>query len=396
MASSSVHALKQIQAYCCVVALLAPTSFAHAASEKVVYSFKGSPDGGTPQAGLTYVDGMLYGTTSVYGANGYYGTVFKVTTAGDETVLHSFGGGSDGGVPDTRLINVRGTLYGTTNYYGSSAFCSIAYGCGTVFTLTTAGQYATLHTFDGSDGGSPQAGLIDVGGTLYGTTYGGGAFGNGTVFKLTKGGAETVVYSFKGQSDGGNPSARLIDVGGALYGTTYRGAAYGYGTAFKVTLDGIETVLHTFRGGKDGGFPDGRLINVGGLLYGTTQQGGARNDGTIFTLTTAGVERVIYSFKGGRDGANPKAGLTNSDATLYGTTLTGGGSGCGGGGCGTVFKVSNGGVETVLYSFKGGSDGWFPFAGVIKLGGSLYGTTSAGGGSGCGGNGCGTVFEVTP
>lgn len=107
-------------------------------------------------------------------------------------------------------------------------------------------------------------------------------------------------------------------------------------------------------------------------------------------------EKILYSFMGGSDGAEPLAGLTaDAYGNLYGATYFGGGKGCRKQGCGTIFEVMPGGTETVLHSFKGGSDGRVPYAGLIlDAQSNLYGTASAGGGSGCYGKGCGTVFEL--
>ena len=107
--------------------------------------------------------------------------------------------------------------------------------------------------------------------------------------------------------------------------------------------------------------------------------------------------RLLYTFKGGTDGAGPEAGLILDKAgNLYGTTV-GGGTGCSSGGCGTVFRLAPDGSETVLYSFAGGTDGAYPEAGLIRDGsGNFYGTTNGGGNSGCDGEGCGTVFGLAP
>ena len=132
-----------------------------------------------------------------------------------ESVLHRFAGGSDGASPLAGLTNVGGTLYGTTGGEGDAS------DYGTVFKITTSGTESVLHRFaGGSDGASPYAGLTNVGGTLYGTTEGGGASDNGTVFRITTSGKEKVLYSFAGGNDGAYPQAGLTNVGGTLYGTT--------------------------------------------------------------------------------------------------------------------------------------------------------------------------------
>ena len=257
---------------------------------KVVHSFRGYPDGRLPLAGLMDVGGRLYGTTDWGGTNsdckvyplGHYGcgTVFSVASGGKEKekVLYRFGVGTSGrgsgSLPAAGLIAVGGVLYGTTATGGSYSGCTssnYAGWCGTVFSITPSGAEKMLHSFgSGSDGSYPVASLIDVKGTLYGATSEGGAYSGGTVFSITTGGTENVVYSFNG-TDGGWPCAGLIDVKGALYGTTSEGGAYNRGTVFSVTATGTETVLHRFTADTDGAMPKGALLALNGTLYGTTQ-----------------------------------------------------------------------------------------------------------------------------
>src|SRR5262249_19883169 len=148
---------------------------------------------------------------------------------------------------------------------------------------------------------------------LYGTTTAGGSTNGGTVFSLNRTrGAETVVYSFQRDSvDGNTPYSGLIDVGGTLYGTTIYGGANGTATVFKLNpATGAETVLYSSGGGTDGFEPYGNLVNVKNTLYGTTVDGGADDYGTVFKLTAkTGAETVLPSFTAGTDGYNPEAGL---------------------------------------------------------------------------------------
>jgi uncharacterized repeat protein (TIGR03803 family) len=398
MVGLSFRSLKHIATGFLTAALLAATGPARAASETVVYSFKGSGDGVYPSAGLLKVGGTLYGTTVAGGTNAL-GTVFSVTPAGAETVVYSFKGGSEGGsdasYASAGLINVRGAFYGSSVGGGTNAL-------GTVFRVTPAGTEKVLHSFTaGSDGALPYFGsLIKVGRKLFGTTGSGGANGFGTVFSVTPAGAERVVYSFKGGSDGAEPVAGLINIGGTLYGTTQNGGSpiettacpFGCGTVFKVNPGtGTETVVYVFEGGNDGIEPGATLISVSGTLYGTTFAGGTTSAGTVFSVTPEGVETVLHAFSGGSDGAYPDAGLIDVGGTLYGTTLGGGGSANCASGCGTVFKVTTFGTEKVMYSFIGSGDGAYPEAGLIHVRGKLYGTTHSGGA-----NGVGTVFAVTP
>lgn len=135
------------------------------------------------------------------------------------------------------------------------------------------------------------------------------------------------------------------------------------------------------------------LTVLKGMLYGTTTYGPANQDpGTVFSVTTAGKVQVLHKFDSGSDGAYPQGGLTVLHGTLYGTTFGGGGSGCNpSGGCGTMFKVTTSGAESVLYSFIGGAYGATPYAGLIAVKNVLYGTTEYGGASNNG-----TVFGISP
>jgi uncharacterized repeat protein (TIGR03803 family) len=200
---------------------------------------------------------------------------------------------------------------------------------------------------------------------------------------------------FKG-NDGGLPSTPLLlDSAGNLYGTTFVGGTKKEdgGVVFKLAPDGEETVLHAFKGGKDGQDPSSGLIaDSQSNLYGLTLTGGDGDKpfglGTVFKLAPDGTETILYAFKGGSDGRNPDGSLlADSQGNFYGTTLQGGANGQG-----TVFKLAPDGTETVLYSFQNGSDGAEPVAGVIAdAQGNLYGTTFTGGpGTG------GTVFKLAP
>ena len=314
-------------------------------------------------------------------------------------LLYTFQGGTDGQNPQGQFVNINGTFYGTTQYGGAN-------GSGTVFTITPAGVEKVLYSFKGgSDGSQPAAGLINVNGTLYGTTIYGGN-GLGTVFSITPAGAENVVYAFLNNgADGYVPTSPVIYVNGLLYGTTFEGGAHSTGTVFSVTLAGVENVIHSFGGGSDGSLPNslytaGSAVRVHGdsgersdvKIYGTTQSGGAHGSGTVFAITQAGVEKVIYSFSGGADGSTPRAGLVYANGAFVGTTSVGGGSGCSNLGCGSVFSIQPGASESVLYSFApSGANGSYPMANLVVLPSGLYGTSKLGGA-----NGEGTVFSVTP
>jgi len=331
------------------LALAAPI---HAAKFKVLYAFQDGADGQFPYAPLVFDKaGNLYGTTSGYYGDGEKGTVFKLTRNPDgswsETVIHTFNG-SDGQYPYAGLIfDAAGNLYGSTTELG-------AYGGGTIFKLTPdrRGNWTetVIHNFNGDDGFSPVGELIfDTAGNLYGTTDWGGTYGEGTAFKLTPNPdgswSETVLHGFGGE-DGARPQGSLIfDNAGNLYGTTFNGGVGdNRGTVFKLTPnpDGTwsHTVIHYFHY-SDGARPRGALVfDVAGNLYGTTQEGGSHGQGTVFKLTP-----------------NPDGSWTRSK----------------------------------VHSFNGQDGGW-PLAGLIfDEAGNLYGTTYFGGI-----RDAGTAFKLTP
>ena len=314
---------------------------------EVIYNFGGS-------GLISDAAGNLYGAATSGGTYGN-GIVYKLSHDAEGrwtgTVLHSFQG-KDGISPSAGLILDRaGNLYGTTFFGGT-------YGNGTVFKLShdTDGRWreTVLHSFRSADGTMPGAGLIfDRAGNLYGTTNSGGSLNNGTVFKLTPEPdgkwIETVLHSFQG-TDGINPLAGLIfDPAGNLYGTTGGFGGRSFGNVFKLTrnADGMwtETVLHSFEN-TDGNSPQAPVVfDRAGNLYGTTSTGGAYGDGIVFKLTPdadgAWTETVLHSFQRGDGGFSPVGGLViDSAGNVYGTTAGGGTGTCFPGGCGTVFQIT--------------------------------------------------------
>ncbi len=288
-----------------------------AGDEKIVYSFRGGSDGKIPYAGAIAVNGTLYGTTYYGGAakcQVFYvgcGIVYSLSPSGTEKVLHRFVGVADGAFPEAALTSVNGVLYGTT-YAGGKSKCSN--GCGTVFAITPGGAEKVLHAFSGgNDGAEPYAGLIAVKGVLYGTTSIGGGSGCtyqegcGTVFEITPSGTEKVLYAFAGGIDGEQPAASLIAVNDVLYGTTLFGGGKkgSCGTVFSLTLAGTKQKLHTFDQ-TDGCAPSAKLIDVNGTLYGTTQGWGS-DHGTLFSISMSGTFKKLYSLPGGA-GGNSSAG----------------------------------------------------------------------------------------
>jgi uncharacterized repeat protein (TIGR03803 family) len=355
------------------------------------------------------------------------GTVSNLPANATVTVVNNGG--------DALTISASGTFKFASNVASGAAYavtvqshtpgvgCDVGSGSGTVgssavtgVTVTCrAGAVSLLHSFDvtaGSvDGQYPTAGLVrDTAGNFYGTTQLGGLYGSacssypidgcGTVFKISASGVYSTLYKFGSTTgDGLNPNAALIiDGANNLYGTTTLGGANNTGTVFKISPSGTQTVLYPFgvAAGGDGQSPYGSLAFDGsGNLYGTTSQGGANSSGAVFKITFTGssvAESVIYSFGfAPGDGQSPIGGLLiDSGGTIYGTTSVGGG---GSTGSGTVFKISAGGTYSDLYVFgSNAGDGLSPYGNlVMDSAGNLYGTTYSGGA-----NNLGTVFQVTP
>jgi uncharacterized repeat protein (TIGR03803 family) len=269
--------------------------------------------------------------------------------------------------------------------------------------LPEAGRYKTIVSFHGKNGAFPLSGLTALDGELYGTTAYGGGHGNGSVFSVDAAGNHVTLHAFTGGYDGSYPAASLTAANGSLYGTTAQGGGAnscvsGCGTVFEISPSGAYRVLYVFQGGRsDGESPLANLLLLNGRLYGTTESGGAHGKGTVFRVRPRdGVERLLYSFHGGSDGQYPISDLTTVAGKLYGTTFSGGNgpiNACYQRGCGTVFSITTSGAENVVYSFNGESkgDGAEPEAGLTEVDGTLYGTTLIGGG-----DNDGSVFSVTP
>jgi uncharacterized repeat protein (TIGR03803 family) len=300
--------------------------------------------------------------------------------------IYTFAGQPDGGNPWSGLVDAGGTLYGTTSVGGAN-------NLGAVFSVTPSGVENVIYSFAGSDGQYPFGSLIDVNGTLYGTTVDGGQYGRGEVFSVTTSGTEHVVYSFQGTPDGQAPYANLLDYNGALYGTTSQGGAQGYGTVFKLPISGKNAgkvkVMHSFKGGSDGATPKCALVHFDKAFYGTTTAQGSGGAGTVFKVTSSGIETPLHEFAGAPyDGSGPVGGLVANGNALYGTTEYGGSKNS----SGIIFKMTGSGRLTVTHNFGANGDGVGPVAAMIDVSGTLYGTTNATAGN----VGCGTVFSITP
>jgi uncharacterized repeat protein (TIGR03803 family) len=327
-------------------------------------------------------DGDLYGTV----VDNNYGSVLKVTTSGTLTVLYNFcalSGCVDGAYPGPLMLATDGNFYGTTGGGGISGSCG-GTGCGTIFKITTGGAFTVLHSFAGPEGSYP-SGLIEASdGNLYGTTSGGGSgsicvAGCGTIFTMTPAGSITTLHNFN-KIDGIGPTGLVQGNDDQLYGTTYSGGAPqplscqpngGCGTVFKSSTKGVLTSLHTFNY-VDGSTPYVPVVqSANGNFYGTTFEGAYINFhgcsggcGTVFQITPGGTLKTVYKFEA--IGSNPITGLIRAtNGNLYGTSVNGGCSDSG-----SIYDVSP--INVLTYVYNNCDTGGFTDGVVQATNGKFY------------------------
>lgn len=353
-----------------------------------LHNFAG-PEGSAPNAVLVQgIDGNFYGTAFGGGSNGS-GTIYKITPSGVLTTIYNFcslSGCADGLNPQNQLIlGADGAFYGTTDAGGTSTACSG--GCGTVYRFKN-GILTTLHSFELTDGETPQAGLVQgIDGNFYGTTqFGGPPTSSGTLYEITPTGDLTTLANF---DDSGylTYSSLILATDGNLYGTTHTGGVNGGGTVYKLGSSGL-TTLYSFNGTVGYNPSAGLAEGTDGNFYGTTDLGGTTPfDGTIFKITPTGTYTTLHDFDL-LDGSRPltiPGMVLGTDGNFYGTTSFGGLAGLG-----TIFEITPSGTLTVLGIFRG-PDGELPVTGLIQgTEGAFYGTTPQGGATGLG-----TVFKLS-
>lgn len=289
--------------------------------EQILHTFTLN-DGAEPVGPLVNVNGVFYGTTISGGSPNFAGVVFSIDASGNFNVVRAFqGGSSDGSQPYGGLVGLGGKFYGTTAAGGTN-------NDGTVYSITTGGSEQVIHSFAGSDGQQPLSTLIVINGDLYGTALTGGKFGGGTIFRITTGGNVKIIHNFGKGKDGNAPYyGALLDVNGTLYGTTLMGGTRGVGTVFESSLTGTEKVLYNFGGSAAKGCePYAGLVDFNGVLYGTSVGGTTSpctGNGTVFTVGGSGGATTLHKFPGGKGGNSP-VGLVPMGTELYGVTLGGG------------------------------------------------------------------------
>lgn len=326
-------------------------------------------------------DGNLYSTTQGGGQKAF-GAIFRLTPSGTMSVLYSFQNGTDGVFPNSGLtLGTDGSLYGTTPAGGNP-------GYGTIFKITTSGVFTVLHSFNGNTEGV-QANAPPIqgpDGNFYGTTGNGGGQVTGTVYKMTPSGTLTVIYTFGGPLR--YPNALVLGTDGNFYGTAGGGSANPYGAIFRITPAGKLTLLHSFNN-DDGRAPLGAIIQASdGNFYGTTRGGGPDGLGVIYKITAGGTFTVIHEFhETDGFGYSPFSGLVQAtDGKLYGTTI--------GPAHGLLYQVTTGGTYSVVHILNG-ADGQSPQVTPFPhTSGTFYGDTAAGGTGNIGCITCGVLYSL--
>jgi uncharacterized repeat protein (TIGR03803 family) len=362
-------------------AAMTAAPLALAQTETVLYNFcslTNCTDGSSPSGKLSLdSEGNVYGTSlgGLYG----WGTVYKVSPAGVETVLYNFGGFSgDGHVPTGGVtLDSQGNAYGVTGGGG-------AYDNGTAYKITPDGTETILHSFGASktDGTYPyKAVSLGANGDVYGITDTGGTSNVGILFRIAPDGTETILHNFSyNNGDGAYPTGLTIDLQGNLYGTTLFGGTYDEGIAFELGSKVGYSILYNFGENIDEGISaQNPIVDAQGNLYGVTILGGSASSlGTVFELTpgTPWTETILHVFGSvSNDGSYPDGPLVrDAQGNLYGTTSQGGSDNYG-----TTFRISPSGTETILHNFASGSDGAYPEGLVLGSDGKLYGATNQGG-----------------
>jgi uncharacterized repeat protein (TIGR03803 family) len=387
---------------------LALASTAHAAKTTILHRFDGS-DGTNTQTALTLgPDGRLYGTTLAAGQFNR-GTVFAIDPAsGAFTTLHHFAN-NEGSDPFGQLLLASdGYLYGTTRYGGDPNCPS---GCGTIYRISTGGEFTQLHIMTYLEGTTLQGGLIEgPDGRLYGTATMGGLVechgvgaGCGTVYAFSRADSSVSVLHKFNFTDGRWPYGRVVLASnGSLYGTTSSGAAGEAGSVYRIKPNGkgFKTIVEFANTDTNAGCqPKAGLIQAdNGNLYGMTEDCGTYNSGAIYSVSPRGEVSTLRRFNPdgyARDGKNPVAELLQaSDGKLYGTTRLGGLPVDDPNRNGTVFRINQNGTKyTLLHTFTSSPDGAQPTSGLtVGPDNNLYGVTPVGGVQNFPGNG--TVYKV--
>jgi uncharacterized repeat protein (TIGR03803 family) len=313
------------------------------------------------------------------------GVVFKLSAGKFEPIYDFSSHPHNRGCRVGQELTLRGAeIYGVTGQGGNN-------NNGTIFRLTSTGEHRVIHRFNGADGNSPVAGLVQGhDGRLYGVTQSGGQGDHGTLYRIGKTGRLTTLHHFRDDDPLGEFPTEGLTLGpdGAVYGVAQYGPQGG-GTIFRVAVDGEVDLVKALKP-EDGCSPSRLTVGQDGWLYGSAFRCGDEDMGTLFRIHPSGAFERLHSFSG-YDGNGPNYALTQTpDGTWYGVTAFGEG---------VAFSTRfDGQGVTVIHRFDSAEAGISPSGPLLYASdGYLYGTTSEGGNEkGIEGSGPGTVFRLTP
>jgi uncharacterized repeat protein (TIGR03803 family) len=273
--------------------------------------------------------------------------------ANTSKVLYTFTGGNDGFGPNQVITDALGNIYGTTEY-GGAGTCPYSLGgaCGTVFKITPAGQLTVLATFNGPNGGVPYGPVTLAGNVLYGATTQGGSTNNGVIFSVDTDGSNFQVLHQFSNRDGSYPLGTILVGLAGIYGVTNYGGPFGAGELYKLNKGGTVVILHAFKK-RDGANPADIRFGPDGVIEGTTYRGGTAacplkpGCGVVFSYTPGSrIFADLYQFTGHRDGSGPEIGSIDNEGDIFGVTGSGPANTTG-----TLFELSpgpNGATLTTL------------------------------------------------
>jgi uncharacterized repeat protein (TIGR03803 family) len=316
----------------------------------------------------------LYGMTQCGGVNGK-GVLYKINPDGTGYQdLVDFDGTTKGSQPQGSLIISGSMLYGMTSLGGAN-------NLGVIFKLNTNGTgFQKLYDFSVSTYANPQGSLTFYNDSLYGMCREGGTNGYGGIFRININNTGfKKLHDFDRITDGSYPYGSFVLSGKTLYGMNSDGGANGYGVIFKVNTSGYGFQNLYDLSSANGVSPYGSLVLVRDSLYGMTSQGGSNNKGNIFKIGTNGTGfQKLFDFDG-TNGANPHGSLMVQGDTLYGMTGKGGANDYG-----SIFRLN---IKTNAFKKLLDLDftiGAYPQGSFTLLNESAYGAIRQGGTDGLG------------
>lgn len=323
-------------------------------------------------------DGSIYGASTLGGSNNA-GEIFRVNTNGTLSTLASFADTNGQKSKISLMAGGNGMLYGTTMSYAGQGGTSVSSVSSSLFQVSTNGDLVTVAVYTNEL--AVNAGLAQSrDGILYGVSssysLGTNQYG-GAIIRWDTGNQSVTVLPITNWDVYAPQTSMIFGQDGALYGTM-QGGDYNYGAVVRVTTNGELTVVASFQFANSVDMLSGLVEAADGIVYGTSFDGGSNNFGTLYSITSDGTFRTLVDFDS-ENGAYPSGDLVaGEDGSLYGTTYSGGVNSAG-----TMFKFTTNGVLTTLVSFdytnigtpvtgltRGNDDSFYGITSIYDLGSS--------------------------